>query len=219
MQDVTTSSRCDKANYRMRLFIYSCSTSPDLSGPAIKFILMKCMAETYRDLVFRTAFRIMCDRPDAESIVEKVFMAAERNAYVYVPLQSEEMENMLIRRTCQYSRLRIFRRRLGWLLGEHRSVFVRVIPEIADQDDYTVKQAWQLYCRACFKMTPLQIIVYALSELDCMSVERTASILGRTTFRVSLALSRAVRAVRNELSLYGSESQYHAYVAFIRKVH
>lgn len=219
MCEVTTSSQCDKANHGMRLFIYSCSTSPGLAGPAIKFISMKVMVETYRDLVFQTAFRIMCDRPDAESVVTKVFGYAERNGDVYVALPSEEMENMLIRRTCLYSRVKIFRRRLGWLLGEQRPVFVRAVPEVADQDDYTVKQAWQLYCRACFKMTPLQIIVYALSELDCLTVERTASVLGLTTFRVSLALSRAIKVVRNELSLYGSEGQYHAYVAFIRQVH
>ena len=203
----------------MRLFIYSCSTSPDQQGPAIKFISMKVMVETYQDLVFRTAFRIMCDRPDAESVAAKVFGAAERNGTGYISLLPEEMENMLIRRVCLFSRLKIFRRRLSWLFGEQRPVFVRALPEVADQDDYTVKQAWQLYCRACFKMPPLQIIVYALSELDSLPVERIASILGLTTFQVSLALSRAIKVVRNELSLYGCEGQYHAYVAFIRQVH
>ena len=68
-------------------------------------------------------------------------------------------------------------------------------------------------------MSRLQIIVNALSKLECVSVERTASILGLTTFRVRVALSWAVTSVRRELSLYGSERQYYAYVAFIRQVH
>ena len=115
--------------------------------------------------------------------------------------------------------IKLLQRRLFWLFGEQRPVFVRAIPEMEHQDDYIVKQAWQLYCRACFKMTPIQIIVYALSELECMSIERTASILRITAFRVRMALSRSVMSVRRELSLYGSERQYHAYVAFIRQVH
>lgn len=161
----------------------------------------------------------MCDRPDAESVAAKVFGTVGRDGGVYAFLSSSEIENVLLRRTCLCCRMKIARRRLSWLFGEQRPVFVRVIPEVADQDDYTVKRAWQLYCRACFKMTPLQIIVYALAELECISIERVASIFELTTFRVSLALSRAVKTVRKELSLYGSEGQYHAYVAFIRKVH
>ena len=177
------------------------------------------MVVTYSDLVFRTAFRVMCDRVDAESVVVRVFGSVERSGIGFVPLQSEEMENMLLRRTILFCRMKIFRRRVSWLFGEQRPVFVQAVPEVADQDDYTVKQAWQLFCRASFKMTPLQRIVYALSELDSVSVERTASILGLPSFRVNLARIRAVKAVRNELSLYNCEDKYHSYVSFIRQVH
>ena len=179
---------------------------------------MKVMIETYRDLVFRNAFRMMCARMDAERVSAKVFSAARRVAPGFEQ-QTEGREDSLLRCTCRYCRIKLLQRRLFWLFGEQRPVFVRAIPEMEHQDDYIVKQAWQLYCRACFKMTPIQIIVYALSELECMSIERTASILRITAFRVRMALSRSVMSVRRELSLYGSERQYHAYVAFIRQVH
>ena len=177
------------------------------------------MVVTYYDLVFRTAFRVMCDRVDAESVAARVFGSVEYDGIGAVLLQSEEMENMLLRRTVLFCRMKILRRRAAWLFGEQHQVFVQAVPEVANQDDYTVKQAWQLFCRASFKMTPLQRIVYALSELDYFSLERIASILRISSFRVGLALDRAVRTVRNELSLYNCEDKYHSYVSFIRQVH
>lgn len=193
-------------------------TSPGQCGPAIKFSLMKVMVDTCHDLVFRTAFRIMCDRMDAESVSAKI-LSSIHLGITGLTMPSEAQEDAIFRSTCRYCHIKILLRRLSWLSGGMRPVFVRAVPVLDNQDDYTVKQAWQLYCRACFKMTPLQIIVYALAELECLSVERIVSILRLTTFRVRVALSRAVKSVRNELSLYGSESQYHAYVAFIRQVH
>ena len=218
MSRITTSSQMNRPIIEWGSSYTRFRTSPGQCGPAIKFSLMKVMVDTCHDLVFRTAFRIMCDRMDAECVSAKVFSAVRRSDPGF-SLQSEGVEDALLHKTCRYCYIKILQRRLSWLFGEQRPVFVRAIPEVDHHDDYIVKQAWQLYCRACFKMSPLQIIVYALSELECVSVERTASILGLTTFRVRVALSRAVTSVRRELSLYGSERQYHAYVAFIRQVH
>ena len=190
--------------------------SPDHSGPAINRKDMKEIDGKYLDLVYRTAFRIMCDRIDSGYVTSRVF--SPLNDDVKTGRTEGEFEDVLLRRTALFCRIRFAGRRLMLIAGEHPQVFVRASPVVEDHDDYTVKQAWQLYCRACFRMTPLQCIVYALAELEGIDEVRVASILGLSEFRVRHARHRAEHRVRSELDAYGCARKYAAYVGFIRKV-
>lgn len=172
--------------------------------------------EKVNDIVFRTAFRILCDRVDCEDVTRQVLNEAARLGREYDGTAASM--DWFLRQTCVRSRVRIIRRRMLWLLDVRADVFVRASPRVEDQDDYVTKQAWQLYCRAVFRMTPLQGTVYALCVLEELPAARVASILWISEFRVGLALKRAVARIRSELATYGSKDMYQSFVGFIRRV-
>lgn len=172
--------------------------------------------ERISDVVFRTAFRILCDRVDSEDVASKVMLYADRHRITYDG--SEESMDWFLRQTCLRSRLRIARRRLLWLLNVRNELFVRASPKAENQDDYVTKQAWQVYCRAMFSMTPLQGIAYTLCILEELPSRRAARILELSEFRIMLALERASAKIRRELAVYGRSDLYSSFVKFIRMV-
>ena len=132
--------------------------------------------EKYHDLVYRISLRILCDKLDAEEVSEYVLGSLKKRDYQNT--MSQNIEDIILKRTCAFCKMRLVSRKIKYLLGEPMHVFVKAIPEANNLDDYTVKRAWQLFCRASFKMSPLQSVVYSLVELDDISMERTAIILG-----------------------------------------
>lgn len=174
------------------------------------------LVKRYLSQVYRTSFRILCDRVDAESVTLKVFESLWHDVLEYD--ERFTLSEWLLRKTCLYGRLRIMRRRLLRAIGVTNDVFVNASPKVEKQDDFLTKQAWELYCRATMHMTPLQIISYAmtiLEEIDAVDVSR---ILGLTHFRIGLASRRAVGKVRKELAHYRKENEYGRYVGFLKKV-
>ena len=174
------------------------------------------LMDRYLDLVFRTSFRILCDRRDSEYVTTRVFVSLWHDVLDYD--DSFSVAEWLLRKTCIYGRLRIMRRRILGFFGVVNDVFVNVSPKVDDEDDYVTKQAWELHCRASTHMTPLQSAVYAMCILDGMSRESVARITGMTRFRIGLAQERAEEKARSELRYYGREKDFNRYNAFLRKV-
>ena len=172
--------------------------------------------ERISDVVFRTAFRILCDRVDSEEVTNKVMLYADRHEIIYDG--SEGSMDWFLRQTCLRSRLIIARRRLLWLLNVRNELFVRASPKAENQDDYVTKQAWQVYCRAVFRMTPLQGMAYTLCVLEELPLGRVAGILELSEFRIGIALERASAKIRRELAVYGRSDLYCSFVKFIRMV-
>lgn len=177
---------------------------------------LELLVDRYIDLVSRTSFRILCDREDSEYVTVQVFLTLWN--YVLDYDDRFTMEEWLLRRTCILSRIRIARRRIIRIFGVNADVFVNASPKVEDQDDYVTKQAWELFCRASFHMTPLQSAVYSLCALEELSKEVVAKIKGVTVFRVSKALERAEIKIHYELEKYGKDNDYDRYRAFLRKV-
>ena len=169
------------------------------------------------DMVFRTSFRILCDRRDSEAVTRDVLMYAAANGIVLDG--NDGAVDRLLRQTCVRSRLRIMRRRLLWLLDIRNNVYVGACPVADDEDDYVTKQAWQLYCRAVFRMTPLQVTVYALCALGNISIVRASGILFLSEAGVCHALEKAAARIRLELAAFDSADMYQSFTDFIRKVH
>lgn len=174
------------------------------------------LVDRYIDLITRTAFRILCDREDSEAVTVKVFESLWYDVLDYD--DSISLRVWLLRRTWIYSRLRIMRRRLLRVLGMSTDLFVRASPKVEDHDDYVVKQAWEVLCRACAHMTPLQSAVYALAVLEGVEVVEVAEITGFSQLRVLIAMQRAEIKVREELSHFSKNDVYEKYTCFLRKV-
>lgn len=158
------------------------------------------LVHAYLPMVSRTAYRILCDRKDADAVTVAVFRHLWENSRRYdnvLPLPL-----WLLKMTCRKSRLRITRRRLLYLFGFRPELIVFTSPKPPLEDDYILKKVWEVYCRAAIDLTAGQRIVYALCELEELSVEVAAEIAGMSEYRVRYALEQGRQKVTDELRLY-----------------
>lgn len=176
----------------------------------------KVLVERYINIVSRTSFRVLCDREDSEAVTVRVFVSLWNDVLEYDDRFT--LEEWLLRKTVIYSRLRIMRRRVLRIFGVTTDLFVRAAPKVEDHDDYVVKQAWELFCRASAHMTPLQNAAYALCALEGMATDKAARIIGLSHLRVSIALQRASDKIREELKHLGKEEDYYRFTNFLQKV-
>lgn len=174
------------------------------------------LVSEYIGIVSRTSFRILCDRKDSDYVTVHVFIMLW-NAYGKRSIKLS-FRDWLIRYACLLSRLRITRRRLMALAGKTPDLFVSSKPKAEDYDDYVTTQAWEVFCRATAAMTPMQRIVFTLISLEGLAVSDVSEICGLFKFRVYLAHKRAVTKVKQELHKFGKDSDYDAYVGFMKKV-
>ncbi len=172
--------------------------------------------DRYMPLISRTTFRILCDRTDSEAVTEKVFMDLWLNVGQYDDRFS--LKEWLLRRTFLLSRLRISRRRILHLFGKRQPLFAVARPRVENTDDYITTQAWEMFCRTSLKMTPVQRAVFTFVTLEQIPVAKVVFFTGLFTHRVRIAEGRAENKIKEELSTFGKEKEYDAYIGFMRKV-
>lgn len=174
------------------------------------------LIEKYMPLISRTTFRILCDRSDSEAVTEKVFIQLWHDVMAYDDRYT--LAEWLLRRACLYSRLRISRRRLNYIAGLRPDLFALSKPKVENTDDYLTTVAWELFCRASARMTPVQRIVFTLNVLEELPDYKVASITGLFRYRVNIALRRAHQKIHTELKRFGKPDDYEPYIGFIRKI-
>ncbi len=177
---------------------------------------MAHLVNEYLDLVFRTSFRILCDRKDSEIVTQDVFVHAWNDAAAFDG--SVSLEAWLLRHTCRYARLRIVRRRIMYIFGERPDLFVTTAPKTPTYDDYVTKQAWELFCRISVGMSITHRILFALCVLDGISEKDASLITGISRRRISSLISSAESRFRKELRRLESSDDYYRYIGFLRKV-
>lgn len=177
---------------------------------------LKTLMDRYMPLVSRTSFRILCDRSDSEAVTEKVFIRLWHDVMTYDDRYT--ISEWLIRRTCLFSRLRITRRRMLSVAGIRPDLFALSKPKAEHTDDYLTTMAWEIFCRASARMTPVQKIVFTLNVLEGLPDYKVVSITGLFSYRVKIAKARAVSKVHLELARFGRSDDYERYIGFICKI-
>lgn len=174
------------------------------------------LVNRYVDLIFRNAFRILCNREDANAVTLKTFRALRNNILQYDDRFT--LAEWLLKKLCIYSRMRITRRRALRFFGVSAELYVGAAPVSDHQDDFLVKQAWELYCRATKRMTPLQCIVFSLYVLEGLPQDRISEMLGLPHLTIVMATRHAEEKVIEELRHYKRDDDYHNYIYFLKKV-
>lgn len=180
------------------------------------FKALSVVLDRYLDLVSRTSFRILCDREGSESVTVNVFVSLWHDVMTYDDRMT--LQEWLLRKTCLLSRARITRRKILRIFGVMTDVFVVASPKVEDADDYVVKQAWELYCRAASHMTPSQTAVFALRRLERIPADSVSVITGLGRPAISRDLLHAEDKIRYELARFGKDDDYERYKGFLRKV-
>lgn len=170
------------------------------------------LLDRYLPLISRTTFRMLCDRRDSEYVTISVFINLWNDCTLYDDRFS--LEEWLLRMTYRLAR----RRLIGRIFGKHPDLFAVSRPKVENTDDYITTQAWELFCRASMKMSPVQRAVFTLTSLECLSDGKTSFIYGISVRRSIFAKKRAELRIKEELACFGKEDEYDAYVGFIRKV-
>lgn len=176
----------------------------------------EALMEKYLPLISRTSFRILCDRSDSEAVTEKVFVQLWHDVMSYDDRFT--LAEWLLRRACVYSRLRISRRRLLYFTGVRPDLFALSKPKVEHVDDYLTTMAWEVFCRASSKMTPVQRIVFSLAVLEQLPDYKVAEITGLFKYRVNIALHRAQQKIYAELKRFGKPDDYDSYIGFVRRI-
>ena len=163
---------------------------------------LKVIMDRYMTMVSRTAYRIMCDRPDSEDITREVFIMVWRNASSYDGRYS--VSTWLYGITCNFCLKRLRRRRIMELFSIRPSVYESSAPAaMSPEEDFITKETWAIFCRASLELSPRQRIVFTLLDLEGLSAEEVISITGMTTDEVKDNLHIARKKIRQELERYG----------------
>ena len=163
---------------------------------------LKVIMDRYMTMVSRTAYRIMCDRPDSEDITREVFIMVWRNASSYDGRYSVSM--WLYGITCNLCLKRLRRRRILELFSIRPSVYELSAPAaMSPEEDFITKETWAIFCRASLELSPRQRIVFTLLDLEGLSSEEVISITGMTSDQIKDNLYIARKKIRQELERYG----------------
>ena len=163
---------------------------------------LKVIMDRYMSMVSRTAYRIMCDRPDSEDITKAVFMKVWRNASSYDGRYS--VSTWLYGITCNLCLKRLRRRRILELFSIRPSVYESSAPAaISPEEDFITKETWAIFCRASQELSPKQRTVFTLHDLEGLSSEDVISITGMTANQIEDNLDIARKKIRQELERYG----------------
>ena len=156
----------------------------------------------YVPFVSRCAYRILCDRKGSDEVTEKVFLRLWLHASEYD--ESLNVCQWICRIVCGFCVGRL--RRLHFLeaFSVRTPVYELSAPQASDSGEgYIVKESWDIFCRASRNLTPMQRVVFVLTELEGMEEKDVAVILGISCARVRKSKSVAEAEIRSELELYG----------------
>lgn len=160
------------------------------------------LMDKYMFIVSRTAYRILCDEAGSEEVTRRVFMKIWINASDYD--ESLSVSQWICRIVCAFCIGRLWRLRVLEAFSVRMPVYEMSAPQASDsEEDYIVKESWDIFCRASRNLTPRQRVVYALTELEEITEEDVSAILGISCSRVRKNHSVAETKIRSELELYG----------------
>ncbi len=163
---------------------------------------MEMLMDRYLPMVSRISYRILCDNRESEEVTKEVFMKVWRSAGEYD--FRRDVSIWICRIIYDFCYIHIRRQRFLDLFSVHPSVFETTAPKpLSPEEDYITNETWEIYCRATRYLTVRQRAVFVFRELEEMSTEEVASIMGMRSDRIRHNLVIAREKIKEELSGYG----------------
>ena len=97
------------------------------------------------------------------------------------------------------------------MLAVHPDVYDTSHPSLPWEDDYIIKQAWEMYCRSCGKLSLRERVIYTLCELEGLTVTKVHYI-------TALRPSAIIDALMHARSMQKNHMSYRTYVSFLRRM-
>ena len=165
-------------------------------GNALRLLIRK-----YRQLVFRTALRIMCRSCEAEDITQDVFIKVWQQAGRYNGQSS--LSTWLYRITANLSLDKLRRRKLipSWI-SNGMSGKNGDRTEISAEDRLIASEEWEIFVKASEKLSPKQRMIFTLKEIEELDTEEVTRITGMNADQIKSNLYLARRTVRKIIMEY-----------------
>lgn len=163
---------------------------------------LMALAGRYMSLVSRTAYRILCDLPDSEDVTVAVFRHVWGKASFFE--FNSDVRTWIYEITCGVCHAHLKKRRFLDLLSLRPSLYETSAPRPeSSEEDFITNETWKIYCRAVRGLSPKQRTVFALRELEGLSVEETVFVTGMSPERIRSNLREAREKIKEELERYG----------------
>lgn len=160
------------------------------------------LVDRYMPVVSRTTLRILCDQSDSDLMTLAVFRTAWWSAAGFDGRFS--LSVWMYRITFRLCLKRLRRNRFLDFISEPRAVYETSVPQSSSpEEDYITKEAWEIFCRASREMSLRQRAIFALCELEGLTVEDLQAVTGLSADSLEDNLLIARNKVISELEAYG----------------
>jgi RNA polymerase sigma-70 factor, ECF subfamily len=188
-------------------------SQPNESAPSDRELIARTLAgdggafgllvERFQKKIFRTAFAIVRDDAEADSITQDTFVQA------YTHLGSfegrSELETWLIRIAINKSRDSLRRRRFTSFFRTDDDVVLEPVDDRPGPErEIMARQLRVAIDRAERKLSAQQKTIFRLRHYEDYSLEQIAELLGLRSGTVRAHLFRAIHKIRQELAEWGS---------------
>ncbi len=167
---------------------------------------LKKLMDKYMPMVSRTAYRILCDRPESEDVTQEVFVKIWRNASKYDEKRCGASA-WIYRITCNLCYDRLRKRRLLSLIGisPSETSYKDEPSSSSPEEDLINRERWKMICKISAGLSPKQRIIFTLRELEGLSVNEVAEITGMPANNIKSNLHLAKKRIMTELERYETE--------------
>lgn len=187
-------------------------SQPNESAPSDRELIERTLAgdggafgllvERFQKKIFRTAFAIVRDDAEADSITQDTFVQAYTHLGTFEG--RSELETWLIRIAINKSRDSLRRRRFTSFFRTDDDVVLEPVDDRpGPEQEILARQLRVAIARAERKLSAQQKTIFRLRHYEDYSLEQIAGLLGLRSGTVRAHLFRAIQKIRHELTAWG----------------
>ncbi len=156
------------------------------------------LVSEHQMLVFRLAFRLLCDEEEAKDVVQETFIKIWLSLKSYNP--SFLFSTWIYRIACNicYDRLRSNQRTL--FRGELTEYEMRIASEEDIESSLANKELSEMILRFTDELTPKQKLVFVLREVEEREISEIETITGLSPEKIKSNLYLARKSIREKLN-------------------
>lgn len=163
----------------------------------------RVVVQTYQQMVFTLAFRLLCDEDEAKDIVQETLIKVWVNFPSYDPQQSLRTWIYTIAIRLCYDRLK--QRMYLTPLPEEEDYFVEYISDNETDKPLENHELLAVIKSLVKNLSPKQRVVFTLTHLEGMSSEEVSQATGLDAAKIKSNLYVARKTIREQLKLLGYE--------------
>ncbi len=163
----------------------------------------RTVVQTYQQMVFTLAFRLLCDEEEAKDMVQETMIRTWVNFATYDHAQSLKTWIYTIAIRLCYDRLK--QRMHLTPLPEEEDYFSQYISDDETDKPLENHELLAVIKSLVKKLSPKQRVVFTLTHLEGMSSEEVTQVTGLDAAKIKSNLYVARKTIREQLKLLGYE--------------